>query len=64
MTPNVVIEQVVKNYIKLLIQHDLKLVPFKIEGTEKNTEVSLDVPYKDGFKTIKLKGEFVNVYFT
>ncbi len=56
LTPNVVIEQVVKNYIKLLIQHDLKLVPFKIEGTEKNTEVSLDVPYKDGFKTIKLKG--------
>ena len=56
LTPNVVIEQVVKNYIKLLIQHDLKLVPFKIEGTEKNTEVSLEVPYKDGFKTIKLKG--------
>lgn len=56
LAPNVVIEQVVKNYIKLLIQYDLKLAPFKIEGTEKNTELSLEVPYKEGVTTIKLKG--------
>ena len=56
IVPNDIVEQVVKRYLLQLIRHDLKLAPFKIKGTELNTEVALSIPYGEKSVSITLKG--------
>ena len=54
---NVIVASVVQTYLTQLIRHDLQLVPFEVVDTEKDTEVDLNIPYKDESVTLKLKGQ-------
>lgn len=54
---NIIVSEVVKSYLKQLIRHDLRLVPFVVAGTEKDTEVPLSIPYGEGGNVcVRLKG--------
>ena len=54
---NEIVAAVVRTYLKQLVNRDLKLVPFEVVDTEKDTEVDLSIPYQDGTATVKLKGQ-------
>lgn len=54
---NIIVTEVVKNYLKQLIRHDLRLVPFVVAGTEMDTELPLTIPYGEGGSVVvRLKG--------
>ncbi len=55
---NPVIEEVVKSYLRRLIEYDHSIAPFEVmkDGLEKSTLLPLDVPYADGTVRIMLKG--------
>ncbi len=55
---NPVIEEVVKSYLRRLVEYDHSIAPFEVmtDGLEKETFLPLEVPYGAGTVSIMLKG--------
>lgn len=55
-TPDVVVEEVVKSYLKNLLRHDMHITPFEVKATEMPTEMPITVSHCGKPLTITLRG--------
>lgn len=55
-TENIVVEEVVKIYLRQLVRNDLRLTPFEVRDMEMETELPLTIPLNGNTKTVVLKG--------
>lgn len=53
---NVIVEEVVKVYLRQLVRNDLRLVPFEVKDMEMETELPLEIPLGQETVTVLLKG--------
>lgn len=56
VTANLIVEEVVKIYLRQLVRNDLRLTPFEVKDMEMETELPLTIPLRGGTATVVLKG--------